>query len=464
MKIIRAYILLTYIIFNVYSYAQVQNNGNLEMHDDAKIGLWGDLTNNSTFTSNSSSLYIVGTNSQTINGSNLINTNNLIINKSANSLQLDNELKIAGVLTFTNGKILSDTIDMDTEFIHFLDGSSYTGASNTSYINGVVRKTGNDSFVFPVGDNNLLRTIGISAPGVVTDHYTSYYVETNPDNFHDNNSLDEALDHISGCEFWMLNRSGGISDVEITLSWSTNSGGVNNLCDINIARWNDIKWKKEGNGGTTGSGASGTVVTGNSCNTPISLANFGLFTIGSSSTNNTLPIELLSFQVETCNSKICLAWQTESEINNSHFTIERSINAKNFEAIKTVEGAGNSNSILNYSSFDYYPLNGISYYRLKQTDFDGQSTYSQIESILFDRLENNTLIAYPNPTKNFLIIEVSQKEIDGLQVFNSLNQNITSDLELTKENSSKYKLNLVNLASGIYLIKTETIFFKLYKL
>ncbi|MFN8143654.1 MAG: T9SS type A sorting domain-containing protein [Bacteroidia bacterium] len=97
--------------------------------------------------------------------------------------------------------------------------------------------------------------------------------------------------------------------------------------------------------------------------------------------NIALPIELIYFKAKARSGVVDLTWATASEINNSYFTIERSSDGVNFIPIKQINGAGNSTVKLDYSAVDDQPLDGTSYYRLKQTDYDGQYSYSDIESV-----------------------------------------------------------------------------------
>jgi len=80
-------------------------------------------------------------------------------------------------------------------------------------------------------------------------------------------------------------------------------------------------------------------------------------------------------------TNIELYWVTSNEINNDYFTIEKSNDGINFEIVEIILGAGNSDILLEYSFVDKNPINGISYYRLKQTDFDGKFEYSDIISV-----------------------------------------------------------------------------------
>ena len=92
-----------------------------------------------------------------------------------------------------------------------------------------------------------------------------------------------------------------------------------------------------------------------------------------------LPVDLIHFAVHAEAKTNLIEWTTATEINNNYFTVERSTGITNFESLATINGAGNSSSTRNYSWTDSNPLNGISYYRLVQTDYDGrQKMYGPI--------------------------------------------------------------------------------------
>src|SRR5690606_16141183 len=103
------------------------------------------------------------------------------------------------------------------------------------------------------------------------------------------------------------------------------------------------------------------------------LTNDRRFTIGV--VNVPLPVQLLDFNARAEDSEVHLTWTTLTEINNDYFTIERSADGKDWEELVAVPGSGNTNTVRRYSWDDRKPLLGRSYYRLKQTDFDGTFTY-----------------------------------------------------------------------------------------
>lgn len=114
-----------------------------------------------------------------------------------------------------------------------------------------------------------------------------------------------------------------------------------------------------------------------------------------------LNIELLDFNADLKNNHVELTWITSNEINNDFFTIERSKDGVAFESQNIIKGAGNSLKTIFYTSDDDSPLVGTTYYRLKQTDFDGSYTYSKIESVYLN--ESNKIEVYPNPNETGLL-------------------------------------------------------------
>ncbi len=121
-----------------------------------------------------------------------------------------------------------------------------------------------------------------------------------------------------------------------------------------------------------------------------------------STCSSPLPIELLSFEGRFKGAINELNWSTSTEINNDFFTLESSFDGINYKEVDRIDGAGNSNELLIYQTKDLFPYKGITYYRLKQTDFNGEYSYSKIISI--DTKKENSLSFYPNPSNNNLSI------------------------------------------------------------
>lgn len=162
-----------------------------------------------------------------------------------------------------------------------------------------------------------------------------------------------------------------------------------------------------------------------------------------------LPVKLTQFDVYTKGNMIQLNWTTASELNNKSFDIERSTDGINWVKIGTVPSQslnGNSNTKLNYSFVDHYPADDINYYRLKQTDFDGQYEYSHISKTEFRN--SSPFQWYPNPTSGHIRIKGMQKET-RLRIY-SLSGLLMQDKQLSADTQI---VDLDKLPSGAYYIQ-----------
>jgi hypothetical protein len=168
-----------------------------------------------------------------------------------------------------------------------------------------------------------------------------------------------------------------------------------------------------------------------------------------------LPVQLLSFAGESKSNQNLLEWKTASEMNNDYFTLERSHGNHhlNWETIAVKKGAGNSNQLLSYSHLDENPEEGINYYRLKQTDFDGGFTYSDIIA-LETKGESKFKVstAWPNPAQNEFNLEIySQKEsVIIINIFDFTGKIIRQYDFNIRKGSNGILLNVDDLSKGMY--------------
>jgi hypothetical protein len=171
-----------------------------------------------------------------------------------------------------------------------------------------------------------------------------------------------------------------------------------------------------------------------------------------------LPIELTYFEAKPHNQQVLLTWETATEVNNNFFTLEHSFDAKNFEAFAEIGGAGFSSEPLNYSHFHTKPVDDHNYYRLKQTDFDGSFTYSQVESVNFENTKTQKLSIYPNPvTIDELSFQYHATNSGQIQVniFNLAGKSIISRQESITTGRNYLNYSLQELPKGMYLLNTQ---------
>lgn len=120
-----------------------------------------------------------------------------------------------------------------------------------------------------------------------------------------------------------------------------------------------------------------------------------------------LPVTLAEFYAEQKEETIQLHWNTLSESNNDFFSLEKSMNGIDFCEIGKIMGHGNSNDPLSYLFTDQDPHQGINYYRLKQVDFDGQYTYSQIIQAEMRPASSANVFVYPVPADEMVHVRLN---------------------------------------------------------
>ena len=162
-----------------------------------------------------------------------------------------------------------------------------------------------------------------------------------------------------------------------------------------------------------------------------------------------LPVELTKFTAQRNGADVDLDWTTASEINNSHFDVQRSSNGRSYEDIGRVNGFGTTNAIQNYEFTDEMPAPGINYYRFIQVDRDGTSTTSPVRSVSFDATKNVRI--YPNPVVDFVMVE-SPQENSTLRVYDTAGK-----LVLSEAIDAGSAINTAGLSAGVYMFKVVDI-------
>jgi hypothetical protein len=402
------------------------------------------------FGANNGGATFTGTASQNINRGGTASPafRRLILNKPAGTVTLTTDATVSVTATFTSGILHTTAVN----YLNFADNATATGANDLSFVDGPVRKTGNDVFTFPIGDNTFYRPAAITAPGNAAHYFTAQYVNAD----HGLGSAgDPTFTSISKCEYWTIDRNPGVppaaSNVLVTLSWQEAAcvpGYITQPTGLRVARWNGSSWVNHGNGGTTGSATLGTIVSSGA------VTSFSPFTLASATLANPLPVELTSFTASLTKSGTgLLEWRTESELNNDRFEIERSENGIDFTSLGSVDGAGTSNQVHDYQFEDKEPIFTLVYYRLKQIDFDGDSEYSSLVSLDYTSIEGGSgrLTVSPNPVRSGSFVSFSKGTKTILQtvtVYNNLNQEV-------RQYSDVEGFSTEGLSPGIYIVKNK---------
>jgi hypothetical protein len=175
-------------------------------------------------------------------------------------------------------------------------------------------------------------------------------------------------------------------------------------------------------------------------------------------TNLPLPITLINFSAALqANQEVLLKWATAMEQDNKEFIVQRSTDALSFTDVKTLAGAGNSLSAREYVTSDEYPISGTSYYRLKQVDFDGTTSFSKVASVRIKGSAGSGLSvqsAKPNPFQGQTEINFSVPAPAKvtLTVSDALGKVIATEKINAQAGANTYLLKGDKLSNGVYFL------------
>ncbi|MCH8331803.1 MAG: T9SS type A sorting domain-containing protein, partial [Bacteroidetes bacterium] len=443
----------------------------LELNNSAELQLEGDMTRQAG-PNNYGILDCNGTSKVTFNGAfaqvigedagagmDNFSYYNVVINNTlvtSPQLTLEGDVTINGNLTLTDG-IIGTT---SSEVLIIADNATTSEGTNASHVDGVMRKVGDDDFVFPLGDNGVWARLAIATIVGVTNEFDAEYFHSA---YANTTSTEAAINNVSVLEYWSLERTvdnGG--NPVVTLYWEdADASVISNLADLKVARFDDatdMEWKDHDQSSTTGGvgpGVSGTIVSNGA------LTVFGPLTFGSGSGANILPIELVSFGATVIEDIVEINWSTASESKNSKFVIERSEDGMTFQELGSTKGAGNSNTLTYYSFIDNDPLYGAGYYRLRQIDFDGDFKYTDIVIVMNDVFvsDEDVVNIFPNPVNagRSFNIEYTSLENVGKEIlvvlYDITGREVYSRVILQDNNLVKTAIDIdCHIAPGIYLV------------
>jgi hypothetical protein len=175
---------------------------------------------------------------------------------------------------------------------------------------------------------------------------------------------------------------------------------------------------------------------------------------GESSGNSPLPIELVDFKASCTNDVVTINWTTATEINNDFFTVQRSADLATYDNVALVQGAGNSNTYRNYSAKDLYPLAGTAYYRLMQTDYNGEYEVFSPVTVSCVIKGSDVISVFPNPAQDRLNVSMNLSTSDRgrIMIYNHYGQLVESMFVEPKAGANIYDFDLGNLAQGQYFV------------
>jgi len=375
---------------------------------------------------------------------------NTTINQGVNApgmvLLTDMSVNASSTLTFTNG-IIDGFTNNKKVILNNTAGTSCNAGSTSSYVQGILEHvvgTTTNTFNFPVGTvlkGYQLSTLNFTIAPTSSSTIDAYFQNT-ISGITQTICTNNYQSHLDNGQ-WDISRIAGTGGTyRVTLY---NTAGSYTTTGTLFALSKDAVIPATLNCGTE------QFITPNS----VTCGGLTTFSKFATATNQApLPVKLLFFNafLNKQDKNILLSWSTASETNNDYFTIEKSLDAINWELLGFVDGAGNSNQVLNYKYTDYKPIIGNQFYRLKQTDYNGNFEYSAVATISNNENADFECIIYPNPNqgKFELFIRGDANASTSLKIVNILGHNVGNYPELT---GNVFSFDITESKAGIYYIE-----------
>ena len=414
------------------------------MHSN-QISILQHMTQSGTLTESGTGQPVLefgGTNNQNISVSGTTTESVTFRMNNPAGLTLLTPFEIAHGLILVTGNIRTTPINI----LVIKDNANCSGGSVNSFIEGPVRKIGDEDFEFQVGKQGDYAPVAIAGlGGNVTDEFEAEYVLGNPLLIFGSTVENPPIVRVSSLEYWKVERISGSSPKKLTFSIRTYSNATL-LEKLVVTRW-DIPlniWKNEGNTSFSGI-ATGTITSGD-------IHSFGVFTIASTVIDqNPLPSSPLLLKAGSQDSEVLLRWQITQEIKPRFFEILRSMNNVDFVTIKKMDALPGRN---HYIFSEKIPERGRYYYKIKITETDGTVRISNVTQVFLEPhfLALRLSSAVITDGGIHLMIDASMKTQVRLFVLTADGKMIYSASPLVYRGKNRLTINVRSLPAGIYYI------------
>jgi hypothetical protein len=374
---------------------------------------------------------------------------NFIVNNTGGNVTLSQPMTVNTQLNLTAGALISTATNMLT----LADNATVTGASNSSYISGPIRKTGDDAITFPTGRVGAgYVPIAMTAPSSTGTSMTAEYLRGTPPNA--NNITAPGITHISGCDYWTLDVTAGATPtVDVTLNWNANNpcNGANYVTDpttIKAVHFNGTSWNTASPTNGTGTAGAGSVTW-----TGVNV--FSPFALGTTATGNANPLPVLFDNVKAYerNGGIQIEWSNLTERDLIEYVVERSVNGRDYFDYSSIAPKSNQNDKADYTEFDAAPSKGANFYRIRVLEQGGKHIYSKVLRVDIGGSKKGFSI-YPNPVigkqVNLSLTGVKQGTYN-IRVVTTTGQDVYHKTIMTQANGITQTLALPSsLKPGVY--------------
>jgi len=298
-------------------------------------------------------------------------------------------------------------------------GGWINGANFIRYFNTNTIADRNVAGLFPLGSSTDFRPLYISFPAAALTSGGTINVAHTASNTAVNVNIADGSNTIirRNNSYWTITPGGGLAVSGTPFNISVEGTGFGTVTKVNDLRLT-LTGSVVGTAGTNG----GTTLNPQINRTGLSLQNLANnWYPGSISLSSPLPIELINFDAVCDGNKAKLNWSTASETNNDYFTIFKSRDASTWNEISNIAGAGNSNETKSYSFTDNNYDGSVTYYKLKQTDYNGHSTEFNATSVDCSKADVPAVSIYPNPFTSQTTISLEDASSTNIYEFSLYN-------------------------------------------
>jgi hypothetical protein len=424
----------------------IETGASVTVGSSFDLSVYGNFENNGVASLGNGLVKIMGNSTNTWGGTTLSILGNLEVNNSGNpALELNQDIAVSGTINFVQGNIHLNGSDIDLGTTGSLVNETnsrriYGDAGEVKYSLDMAANTAYTN----IAGMGVSITTGSTAPGVTQvnrGHKTHEHSSTN-------NSIRRYFDIIPTVN----------SGLDATLRIFYFDAELDDPDGVPHNKADLIPWRSTDYGTTWEGQFFPSQLTNDIVNNWVQQTQIPAFSRWTLSDYLTepLPIQLLSFTA-TANyplNQVDLNWVTASETNNAFFTVERTTDLNTYTPVVVKPGAGNSNVILHYNDVDPNPVMGLSYYRLKQTDYNGDYSYSQLVPVFFGQSGVSTLNGLFTESGQLLLNHSSsQRGQSVITVTDAAGRIIFAGQTTTIDGKNNYEIPSSEWAAGIYMVR-----------
>ncbi len=305
---------------------------------------------------------------------------------------------------------------------------------------------------------NTLTTDNASNTGTITNDVSFLAIGHNGERLYGRKAEKPASVYSRLAREWKITNTNFTDTYSIEFEWE--EIGAVNTADLRLLVDADGDFSSGATAYSTADGLTftlGSIIVGGINTSHVPLNSTSYVTIASLDSGTPLPVELIGFEASaTEEGDVALRWSTASEQDNDFFTIQRSLDAQQWENVVIVPGAGNSEERIDYEALDDNPVPGNSYYRLKQTDFDGSFDFSSVVKVTVGETSSGSFSLYPNPAHDRLTLSGSLSDVRELKVFDALGDDVTHLVKTSVgQSTGLFTLDVSLLNTGVFFLSTE---------